>query len=332
MPAIRLRSDPSVLEPLMYIAGHIAQHRLRAAKQNGGTQRFLAALKAEHPTSDVLALAGVDPSVEFRPGNGTATEPAMTRLTWSKLERVTSRADEARDTESVHVNLIDDRPTGQGRALGIGADNRLIVLEQGGRWTVRLAKNIKPGPRCSATWAPASPREKSCFVCAGVREAWFRVLNIRFDTPRTVAVEIRLGNGSRFVFGDEHRVLLSFGESAAWRMACNLRSDLELWDRPSKKGSQPNDRPTIKELTAVDGPVPLVELSLSWNEERGRATNVVVLPPGEVDVDGAEALAQGPASWPRRGRWTPDRSLLNLWSKRFRPHPGKSLTSALTSF
>jgi hypothetical protein len=294
LPLIRVRSDPAVLEPLMYIAGHVARHRLRAAKQKAGVDGFRAALKSENPTSDVIALAGVEPVVEVHPGNGTDIEPAMTRLTWSKLERITSRADEQRYTESVYVDLIDDRPTGQGRALGIGADNRLVVIEPGGRRTLRLAGKLERGASVLGYVGTDQPTREGMFrTQARVREAAFRVLD-RLNTSKTAAVELRLGDGSRLLFGDEHRVLVSLGQYASWRKAGNLQSDRELWNRPPEKGNLADRRATIKEVAISPPPAQLVELSLSWNEERGKATNVVVLPPGDDGAAAAEALARGP--------------------------------------
>ena len=294
---LRLRSDPAVLEPLMVIAVKVARVPLRAASQNDGPKGFLAALRAEKPTSQVLALAGVDPAHEPRGSTGAGDDPQLTRLTWSGLERLSlGQPGDDVYTESVQIDLIDDRPTGQGRALGIGADNRLIVLQADGRRTVRQASKVGRGASVLGYVGLGQPaREESFRVATDVHEAWFRVLDTRVDTPQTVAVDLHLGDSKSFLFGDEHRVLVSLGESATWRKAGNLRPGYELWDQPSNKKGQPKDRWTLKGSVPIRGAVRMVELSLSWNEARGQATNVFVLPPGDVDSDNGDTLARGPA-------------------------------------
>ncbi|HKM53145.1 MAG TPA: hypothetical protein VJY33_07005, partial [Isosphaeraceae bacterium] len=294
---LRLRSDPAVLEPLMVIAVKVARVPLRAASQNDGPKGFLAALRAEKPTSQVLALAGVDPSHEPRGSTGAGDDPQLTRLTWSGLERLSlGQPGDDVYTESVQIDLIDDRPTGQGRALGIGADNRLIVLQADGRRTVRQASKVGRGASVLGYVGLGQPaREESFRVATDVHEAWFRVLDTRVDTPQTGAVDLHLGDSKPFLFGDEHRVLVSLGESATWRKAGNLRPGYELWDQPSNKKGQPKDRWTLKGSVPIRDAVRMVELSLSWNEARGQATNVFVLPPGDVDSDNGDTLARGPS-------------------------------------
>ena len=292
---LRLRSDPAVLAPLIVIAVQLARVPLRAASQRDDPNSFLAALRAQKTTSQVLALAGVVPSHEVRGGTGAGTAPRITSLTWSGLERLSlSHPKDVAYKESVHVDLIDDRPTGQGRALGLGADNRLIVLQADGRRTVRQASKVGPGVSVLGYVGIGQPAREDTFrVAADVHEAWFRVLDARVDTPRTVAVDLRLDDSKPFLFGEEHRILIALGESATWRKAGNLRPGYELWDQPSNKKVQPKERPTLKGLVPRNDAVRMVTLSLSWNEARGQATNVVVLPPGDVDGDNGDTLAHG---------------------------------------
>jgi len=287
---MRLRSDPAVLEPLMKIAGQLARDRLREARKNGGASGFLDALKSEKTTSQVLVLAGVDPVIEPLDTREAGAERHITRLTWAALERF-SRIGHKPYPESVQVELSDDQPSGRGRSLGIGADNRVITLEANDRRTIRHVSKVGHGASVLGYVRVGQPSRGEMFrVGTDVQEAWFRVLDVRADS-RTDVAELRLDDGTFFRFGGEHRVLQALGKSAVWRKAGELRPSSELWGKPSdQKG-----RPRLDRSVATGNAVRVVEFSLSWDKERGRATNLLVLPPGDADGDGADALSHGPA-------------------------------------
>src|SRR5262249_27880617 len=156
--------------------------------------------------------------------------------------------------ESVRVDLIDDQPTGQGSALGIGVDNRVIVLEADGRKTVHHASKVDRGALVLGYVGVGQPSRGEGFrVRADVQDAWFRVVEKRTDT-RAHVEELQLGDETSFLFGPEHRILLALGQSAVWGKAGELRFGSEFWDKLAN-GKGP---PVLRR--SVDHPaVPMVE-------------------------------------------------------------------------
>jgi len=311
--AICLRSDPALLEPLIAIAGRFCMARLREARK-GGDKAFLDALKADERTSQVLQIAGVDPVIETRPQVVERGEPLLTRLSWTRLERHRG-PDASMAKEEVVVELIDEQPAGQGQALGIGADNRVIVLDGPSRRKTRFASKVRRGDLVLGYILAGQPSRAQMFrLGADVNEAWFRVLDVSAAT-RTVVADLELGNGVRILFGEEHRILQALSGSGVWQKVGDLRPGSELWSKePGPVGGT-----SLVGIAPLRRPESMIEFSLSWDQQRGRATNLVVFPPGKEDeeVGDIHALGQALLAEARSvdsGPLAPDQ-LVQTWSR-----------------
>ena len=269
-------ADPSVLRPLMVIAGQASSARLsEAARKNIDT--FRKVLRPDPVIGQVLRLAGPDdPVVETF---GTAGRAA--RLTWQQLMRVNPAGDADKvHFESVSVNLAIEEPSGAGRSItGVGAGSHVLVQGKGAEPEHVPIEQVKEGMnvRGYLDIKPPTTSPGRFSIVPAPRAEWFRVSHVN---TRPVPVWMKVGfeeTGQEIVLGIGHKLVLGHdSEEASWREPVDLDHGSAPWlggQAPRVAWTQRISSPDVQRQRI------LYELSLTWDHQRGRAHNIEVLTP-----------------------------------------------------
>ena len=271
-----LANDPSIVRPLMAMAGQASADRLREAAARGPDD-YQRALLQDPNTARVISLAGSVPKIVLLPAApGGARRVA--RLTWGNLLRTPAGGNDRLLFESVSVDLALNDPAGEGRRIcGVGLGTLVITLGEDGRPVPLAIEKVQRHTKVRGyvDVGPPATSPGRLRLEVAPRPVWFTVSDVHtHESP--MSLELAFANGASMVIGYGHRILFGLGEQeATWREAHHTDVGARPWR------AEPTRIAGLRRLDSPDGQQrrTVKELSLVWDEKRGRATNLEVLTP-----------------------------------------------------
>jgi hypothetical protein len=277
-----IKSDPSVLRPLIEISGECAAQELKLTIEKG-PEAFLEVLKTNPITRQVLEISGSDPIIELSRVEGEI--PRLARLTWEQLIRVPPHENEKIRTEKVIVELVDYQDISQGKPKkGVNVEAWVTILEDGKPTRIQ-AGEVQTGMKILGYANLGHPSSNTPVRLNKdlIKKNWFTVLEIqRHKAPLSLSLGLceiaQLENPSQ-VQGNiipriesielsvYHKVFIAQGEIGVWTNARDIDPQSTPWCEKNFS--------YIEWLKKIFKPLEIVEFSMT-GEERGQANNFVV--------------------------------------------------------
>ncbi len=288
----RTNSDPTLLRVLLEMAFHAAAPDLKGDPADEAD--FLAILKEIPHTNDVLKLASPkDPRITM--WSDVKRDGMAATLQWVGIRRCRPYQSERLYNETLRIHLISYQSISSKRLLGIDAKAFVTVEGAGsgqtggeGKEVMRPLGDVKKGDKVRGY--RGLDREGGSgpfpvFENAEKSATWFTVTNVQKSEIREETalphLLLRFDDG-QLAMGSPHRVLARAGTQLHWSRVGDLHPLDKLWSTKAPEsvtaaqGTTATKQLDVLRIQESTSPVSLVELSLSGEETRGEATNILV--------------------------------------------------------
>jgi hypothetical protein len=273
---------PSVLRPLMEMAGQLAYTDLQQGREQAavalaqgnrqGQTNFDRVFRVNADIKRVIDLAGASPRIDL--GASSATNRDYGRLVWERMARVAGSPGRAPRMEELEIRLTDVGPIGKGKPITGVASHLLVQVRDRGQDRLLPVGQVLPGMEIRGYLNLKPELRRPRPLTNGLpQEAWFQVV-AREDHQVIQTVVLAMDSCAEVQLAAQHSVFLQFGDEGEWRESRSVDPRAQPWVGGSQVPRVARVQPTYESVT-------IVEFTLTW-QRRGQANNFVVLSPNRA--------------------------------------------------